>query len=217
LCDLKQRNTLGPVALLREIISHSRLTAVRDQLTWDFLRSDQVLPPVICPTINAVRAVRPQGSALLHVDHYELVGPERYEQMVDTARQAAAEGKRLYLQANHRIPPGNDAALRRVLDLYAQAELVLTSRLHGCIIGLAMGRKVLAVSGDRKIESFMQAIGLGDWVCSPHEIDSLPERLAELPLQPVPARQIEQAREQNRQIARRLLQQPELRPLYSAL
>ena len=38
--------------------------------------------------------------------------------------------------------------------------MVLTSRLHGCIIALALGKKLLAISGDWKVESFMARAGL---------------------------------------------------------
>jgi polysaccharide pyruvyl transferase WcaK-like protein len=86
-------------------------------------------------------------------------------EVMDAVSQAFADRTgRPFRSTNNRIPPGHAGELARVLGLYAAADLVLSSALHGCVIAVAMGRRVLAVSGDRKIEAFMQAAGLGDWV-----------------------------------------------------
>jgi polysaccharide pyruvyl transferase WcaK-like protein len=135
------------------------------------------------------------------VDHYDNVGPEIYEQMVAAAESFAEKTGRAYRQTNNLMRAGSAAALRKTLDLYAAADLVLTSRLHGCIIALAMGRKVLVVSADHKVESFMDAAGLSEWVCDLDEVASLPERLRKLPSQVVPTAFVEKAREQNRRVA----------------
>ena len=42
--------------------------------------------------------------------------------------------------------------------------VVRSSALHGCIIAAAMGPKVAAVCGDRRIEGFMEVAGLAEWV-----------------------------------------------------
>jgi polysaccharide pyruvyl transferase WcaK-like protein len=152
------------------------------------------------------------------VDHYDDVGPETYEVMTRMAEAFAERTGRSYRQKNNLISAGHAGQLKAVLDLYASADLVLTSRLHGCIIALAMGRKVLAVSGDRKVESFMEAAGLRDWVCDLDEIDRLPRRLQALPSQIVPTQFVDRARVQNRAVAthvRRLLAENALgRPEY---
>jgi hypothetical protein len=57
-------------------------------------------------------------------------------------------------------------------------------------------------SRDRKIESFMEAAGLRDWVIGVEEIGSLPERLAELEAQKSGGDFGEQSRRCNRQAGR---------------
>jgi polysaccharide pyruvyl transferase WcaK-like protein len=205
-CDMKREPTRPPRKLITEIVRRSQLCVVRDELTGARLRACRLPPSVPCPTMNAVT---PQGGAqrrLLHVDHYDNVGPRIYERMVAMAEEFAAQTGRSYRQTNNLISAGNRAALKAALALYASADRILTSRLHGCIIALALGRPVLAVSGDRKMESFMRAAGLGEWVCDLDEIDALPERLAALGTQPVPTAFIEQARQRNRAVADQIRQ-----------
>ena len=200
-CDLKRFQSRPPGKLLAEIVGRSRLCIVRDELTRAFLSGCRLPPPVTCPTVLAVAATGGEQNRLLHVDHYDSVGPEHYERMVEIARAHAVRTGRSYRQTNNLISAGHRGALRQTLDLYASADLVLSSRLHGCILALAMGRRVLAVSGDHKIESFMQSAGLGEWVCGLDELDTLPSRLEALPRQRLSVEFIEQARRQNRAVA----------------
>jgi polysaccharide pyruvyl transferase WcaK-like protein len=200
-CDIKHADTRAPLKLLSEIVRQSRLCVVRDELTREQLSDCQLPPPVICPTIIAVPTTGGEQKRLLHVDHYDNVGAEIYERMVAVADQFAERTGRSYRQTNNQIPAGHNGALQRTLDLYASADLVVTSRLHGCIIALATGRRVLVVSGDRKVDSFMQAAGLSDWVCELDEVDSLPARLETLFRQIIPAEFIERMREKNRGVA----------------
>ncbi|MEO5961201.1 MAG: polysaccharide pyruvyl transferase family protein, partial [Opitutaceae bacterium] len=137
----------------------------------------------------------------LHVDHFDNVGAEIYERMVVVAEDFAKRTGRNYRTTNNLIPVGANDALKKTLDLYASADLVLTSRLHGCIIALAMGRRVLAVSGDHKVESFMNAAGLGEWVCDLEEMKEFSNRLDALPGQRIPADFMERSRGQNRAVA----------------
>src|SRR5258706_7547803 len=102
------------------------------------------------------------------------------------------------------MAPGDERALADTVDQYAAADLVVSSRLHGCIIGLAMGCKVLAVSFDRKVNAFMEAAGLKEWVCEPTDLPSLDERLAALPGQTWPRQFIKSAIERNKGVAQRI-------------
>jgi polysaccharide pyruvyl transferase WcaK-like protein len=202
-CDMKLEQTLPPLDLVEAVVRRSQLCVVRDELTRQHLRSCALPAPVPCPTVMAVPTARAgAGHQLLHVDHYDNVGVEMYEAMVRTAQEFAQRTGRSYRQTNNRIPAGDVSALQRTLDLYASADLILTSRLHGCIIALATGRKVLVVSADHKIESFMDAAGLSKWVCDLDEIDTLPQRLQSLSNEVVPPLHfVEQARGQNRAVA----------------
>lgn len=61
---------------------------------------------------------------------------------------------------------------------YADAEVVVTSRLHGAIIAAAAGRRIVALSGDTKISEFMESVGLGRYVVEdPGQLGDAFERL----------------------------------------
>jgi hypothetical protein len=61
------------------------------------------------------------------------------------------------------------------------------------------------VSGDNKVEGFMHAAGLADWVIDLHQIESLPAKLEKLPEQELPVEFIEAGRQQNRAIAKKII------------
>jgi len=203
-CDHKNSQSRLPATLVAGILRESRLSVVRDDLMRSVLNRADLPSPVPCPAINAVPRLEGGRARLLHVDHFSVVGERVYDLMCRTAQAFAKETGRTYRTTNNLVRAGDHRALDRTLKLYASADLVLTSRLHGCIIGLAMGRKVLAVSGDRKVESFMHAAGLGEWVCDVADVTSLPGRLAGLQRQPEPRTFIEWVREANASVAEKV-------------
>jgi hypothetical protein len=122
--------------------------------------------------------------------------------MDSVGRGFAAATGRAYRKTNNLLPAGSREALSGLLDLYARAAVVLTSRLHGCIIAAAMGRPFLAVSGDHKVESFMEAAGLEEWVLDSEGLDDLPDRLESLDRHPPQVGAfVEQTRAANRAVA----------------
>lgn len=203
-CDWKRGRSLLPLPLMEAIVRKSRLCILRDELTRRILSGCELPEPVPCPSVICISERPCLGKAMLHVDHFDLLGAENYGLAAAAAKAFAHETGRSYRQTNNRIPPGSELALRQVLELYATADIVLTSRLHGCIIGLALGRKVLALSGDRKVESFMESMGLSDWVCELNDLDSLPARLAALPSQSVPAERLAHVRRQQHLISEQM-------------
>lgn len=180
-CDMKRGSSHPPRPLLERIVAKARLCVVRDELTRSYLECCELPPAVPCPSMTVVAVPPSPGCGLLYADAYDNIGAEVYERAVSTLKGYAARTGRHYRQTDNTIPKGNASQLARTLGLYVGADLVVASRLHGCILGVAMGRKVLAISGDRKIESFMRAAGLGEWVLDLEEIGDLGERLAELP------------------------------------
>ena len=204
-CDMKRVPSRAPITLVSDIVKQSKLCVVRDELTRNWLSNCELPQAVICPTVNAVHEAAVEKAGLLHLDHYDNVGAEIFERMVVIAEEFAARTGRPYLKANNLISAGKEDALLRTLALYSSSDLVVTSRLHGAIIALAMGRRVLAVSGDNKMESFMCAAGLSDWVCGLDEIDLLPERLEKLSEQKLPAGFIEEGRRQNLSVAQKVI------------
>jgi len=70
----------------------------------------------------------------------------------------------------------NSAVLAAVSQHYLPADLIVTSRLHGAIIGFALGKPVVALSGDRKIDSYFGEVDLPEYVtASPEELPALAE------------------------------------------
>ena len=204
LCDLKAEASKPPRALLRQIAKIADLCVVRDLGTWDHIALPHLPPPVLCPSLAAVGAETP-GRGILHVDNYTTVGAAAFDRMDSEARRFAGATGRPYRRTNNRLERVDEAALQQVLDLYRASDLVLSSALHGCLVALAMGRPVLAVSGDWKIEGFMQAVGLGEWVIDATEVERVAELLPELPRQIVPWDRVAAAVEDNRRVAAAIL------------
>lgn len=199
--DLKREETKPAASLLNEIVSHAQLCVVRDELTRGYLSTCGLPHPVPCPSIVVLERPAGQGWGVLHAANHTAAGADVYEVMCRAARDFAEATGRTYRETNNRIQADSRKALQANLSLYEKSDIVLSSRLHGCIIGLATGRKVLAVSGDRKVESFMEAAGLSKWVLDIGELSLLPDRLRALAGQEPPDTFLEAARREHQSIA----------------
>lgn len=185
-CDLKAEPSRPPLALLQSVARGARLCVVRDELTRRLLAIPGLPAPVACPSLAAIEPAPEGGWGVLHVDNYTTAGAAAAEAIDRLAAAYARDSDRPYRHTNHRVEQRGEAGLTHLLRQYAQSDLVISTALHGCIIATALGRPVLAVSGDRKIEAFMQAAGLGEWVLEVSELDRVPELLRRLPDQRVP-------------------------------
>lgn len=198
--DLKHEPSRPPLGLLRAVVAGARLTVVRDELTRQLL--GVALPePVPCPSLAAVNSL-PLGFGVLHVNNYTTVGAEAYEAMRATGQALAAATHRPYRETNNRIEPGRSDHLDALLERYRRSDIVLSSALHGCVLAVAMGRPVIAVSGDRKIEAFMTSAGLDDWVLGQDELDQIPQVFERLERQSAASAFVADAVGRNRAIAR---------------
>jgi polysaccharide pyruvyl transferase WcaK-like protein len=205
LCDLKRTPSRPAVGLLTEIVQNSQFCWVRDQLTRDYLVHCDPPEPIGCPSLLELTPATEPAWSVLHVDNYTTAGADVYDAMEEFVSKWARQTCRPLLRTNNRIEPGSLDNLNRTLELYRQADVILSSALHGCIIGVALGRKVIAVSGDRKIESFMESAGLGEWVCDQAEVDRLPELFSVVAEQPSRESFLSGARQKNFDLARRVL------------
>ena len=200
-CDLKNEYSHPPNQLIEDIINKSKYCIVRDELTRSYLTRCQLLPSVPCPSINVVEPVSKMANDLLHVVNYTTAGAETYEHMCKAARAFSEDTGRVYRETNNRISKNSEKELVRTLSLYERSGIILSSALHGCIIGVAMGLKVLAVSGDRKIDSFMEAVGLKDWVLDTTKVHLVSKYLKELQAQATPLSVLENIQGKNLHIA----------------
>ena len=199
-CDLKVEHSHPPLEMIRELVDASVLCVVRDDLTRSHLGNTRLAEPVLCPSIVEIDAA-PPGTGILHVDNYTTVGAAAFEVMDYVCREYARAGALPYRRTNNRIEPGSARELERTLSLYRQSGVVVSSALHGCIIAAAMGKPVVAVSGDWKIDAFMNAVGLGDWVLDAADAAQLPRLLARLPGQTPVVDALHRAGADNRAVA----------------
>jgi len=202
-CDYTWKDSQPSWRRISSIVRASQLTAVRDDLTRTYLAPCAIPPAVGCPSLTVVRR-RPRGRGILHVDSYDVVGADIFHYTENVARRAARQSGRPFRRTNNLIDPGSEQALAATLCHYADSDVVVSSRLHGCVIGLAMGRAVVAVAGDRKVDAFMREAGLADWVLDVSQVDQLRERVLAACAQPVPRRFLARARQRNRDVAARI-------------
>lgn len=200
-CDLKLEHSLPPGNLITGIINKSKLSIVRDELTRSYLPNCNLSEPVPCPSIHVIDRVSITGKDILHVDNYTTAGEAAYEAMCAAGKDFANQHKITYHQTNNRITKDSEKEMEQILSLYRRSGYVLSSALHGCIIAVAMGLKVLAVSGDRKIEGFMESVGLQDWVLDIKETEKIPGFLNRLHLQNDPKSRLKNIQKQNQQVA----------------
>lgn len=204
-CDIKHEHSLPPDDLIKNIINRSELCVVRDELTRSYFPNCRLPSPVPCPSINVVDPLLEKGTDLLHVVNYTTVGADTYGAMCASAKIFTEDTGRIYRETNNRINKGSEKEMLETLSLYQRSDIVISSALHGCIIAVAMGLKVLAVSGDHKIDSFMEAVGFKDWVLDVSEVDLLPKRLVKLQSQTIPTAMLLDIRKKNEEVAEIIL------------
>jgi polysaccharide pyruvyl transferase WcaK-like protein len=204
-CDLKLEPTLPPRDLIQDIVVKARFCCVRDKATQQWLSACNLPEPTGCPSLLELSLPLEHGRGILHVDNYTTAGVRVYEAMDAYAADWAQRTDRQLLRTNNRLHSQKAAELDRILNLYRKADIILSSALHGCILGAAMGRKVIAVSGDWKIDSFMQSVGLERWLCDVSEVDRVRDLLPAIEEQEHPRLAIEDIRKWNDSIGRNVL------------
>ena len=111
---------------------------------------------------------------------------------------------RVFLETNNRHNADAEG-LESVLALYRRSDIVVSSALHGCLIAVAMGRPVVAVSGDYKIDEMMNDAGLSDWLLCQEQIADIQPCLADaLADQAMPVAYVERALVYGRTVADRV-------------
>jgi polysaccharide pyruvyl transferase WcaK-like protein len=204
-CDHKRKISRPPVELLSEIIGKSFLCSVRDELTRRWLPDCRLPPPTACPSLCVLKPAAEPGFGVLHVDNYIAAGADVYERMDGYARQFAEETGRPYRRTNNRIQPGSASELSSTLNRYSSSDVVVSSALHGCVIGVALGKKAIAVSGDHKIDYFMREVGLADWLCDIAEVENVAPMLDAIAEQSPASTIVERHRQANRKTAHQIL------------
>lgn len=215
-CDLKREPSRPPVELIRQVIANSECCFVRDELTRQHLAECELQTPVACPSVAVLTPRDDAIRGVLHVDNYTTAGPPAFEFMNSSGQAFARSSGRPFNRTNNRLESVSDTNLARVLDLYHRSDIVLSSALHGCVIGAALGKKVLAVSGDYKIEAFMHAAGWDEWVLDIADVASVPMKLETIARQVDIGNFLSTTRDANAAIAETILNRAGLSHTFNA-
>lgn len=180
-------------AMPRSVIDAARVVAVRDARTAEFTGRDDVIV-ARCPSHSVLRGYRSVSSeeTLLEVDHptlldqFDIAHGTTSEFHAACASSANDLGLR-HDRTNNLVRAGSPLALRRyerllrrrvrsprlwhraadrlLVESYGRAAVVVTSRLHGAIIAVALGKRVVALSKDPKIDDYLTSVGYQEWIC----------------------------------------------------
>jgi hypothetical protein len=182
-CDMKYEATRPNLDAVRAVAARADICAVRDHVSQDVV-AQTTRPPVPCPSVVAIPRVEPFARGVLHVGALDTTGDDAFYEARTVCTDYATRTGREFRETNNRFEPDDRRGLDGVLRAYQCSDVVVSARLHGCVLAVATGRPVLAISGDWKVEAFMEAAGLGAWVLDCADISALPERIVQLYEQP---------------------------------
>lgn len=203
-CHLKQKNSLASFSLLNEVVKRSKFTVFRDEFSRNYLSEGACSAVIPCPSIAFFEPQTKQGIGLLHINHSGIVGADVSEKIDFYGEAYAHSSDRPFEKTKNRIPSGNEKELNRILSLYQRSDVVISSALHGCIISVAMGKKIIAVSGDHKIDAFMASAGLTEWVLNYDQVDNLPHLLNKISTQKSTKEFVSSVTNENRMVAAKI-------------
>jgi hypothetical protein len=160
-------NTLGELRpifnrdLLRDIAARALAIHVRDNRTYDAFTSCGAGGDVtigLCPSANLLQTFRDtkfrkSQNKLLHVVHpsdIRLAGKE-LPQVKAQIRCLATRLSLVYVETDN-LAGFNKAIVKK----YQSADIVISSRLHGCIFSHSLGQRFIAVSCDMKTQAFVE-------------------------------------------------------------
>ena len=172
--DLKREKSLPPLDLMRRIGSRAELAVVRDERSAEAIGGGVRVAP--CPSLLAVAPEPIRSPGLLHVANLTTVGEREFHRMRAVGERWSSTTSRVFRETNNRHN-GDFAGLQHILERYKESDVVLSSALHGCLVAVAMGRPVVAVSGDHKIDEMMRQAGLEQWLLGQDGLDFIAERL----------------------------------------
>lgn len=150
------------------IVNNSRMVGVRDLYTLEKVKKvcDHSVFMGACPSINFVcrdywNENVSSNSVLLNIYHpsdIRLAGAD-FLKISNTLKVVAGKLNLDYFELNNMT-----TNFRRVLDRVNKSRIVVSSRLHGCIMSYAMGIPFVPLYCDEKIKSFnMSHVGVSGY------------------------------------------------------
>jgi hypothetical protein len=162
-CDIKNRNSLLAETLLKQVILRAEHAWVRDSLTADLFHRICGRKPytVLCPSVHYIvkhyaslveKKVKSGKQTILYVHHRKLVhaSGQREDYVRDAVRKICEHQGFMFKETDN---VGSDP--EKLLLKYLHADIIVSTRLHGCIFSYALNKPFIAVSADRKIDSFV--------------------------------------------------------------
>ena len=160
-CDIRGKKSLPPDSLLRSVVAGAERIWMRDSRSVTLVEDICGVSPsrVLCPSVYYItqkcpaRNERRRGdkSRVLYVHHRKLVqAAGRGEDFVrDIVRQVCSINGFDFSEVDN-ICRNPD----RLLEKYDRSDIIVSTRLHGCIFSYALNKPFIAVSADNKIDSF---------------------------------------------------------------
>ena len=161
-CNIRGRARLLPDKLLKDIVLNAWHVQVRDSMTADLIEAACGIKPLrtLCPSVyyvinkyNAtpVKKDKRCRTKLLYVHHRKLVetagqGENFVKDMVKTICRL---NDFIFVETDNMS--GN---IDKLMGRYINSDIIISTRLHGCIFSYALNKPFVAVSADSKIDSF---------------------------------------------------------------
>ena len=93
---------------------------------------------------------------ILYVSHKDLIGKNKDNEIKKFLKDYCLLNNFSYSEVDNIVRGGMKAS--DLMKFYINSEIVVTTRLHGYIIARTLGKKVVAISNDNKIEGFVKSI-----------------------------------------------------------
>lgn len=178
ICEKQLGDSQSLSRVLADVLQGAEMVVVRDPRSSEYLSTLSVESRIVpCPSAVLFDHTWPEGRGMLHVKHRKLLPRDTLDAISDILSNYATATGREYREVDNIVRAGSRHDLIGVLDCYARSDIIVSSRLHGCLIGAAMGKRVLAVSADRKLDAFMETVALEDQVIEETDIGNLEDLL----------------------------------------
>jgi hypothetical protein len=164
-----------PKQVVQSVFSRAKFANIRDELTRDFYELDSEISITACPTLVhiannfKVAAKQSSGKKVLHSSHVDLEPTSTTPEIKRIIQEAGFNYSFTENIETQKYP------LKKILNMYQDADYVITTRLHGAIIAYAFKRPYIAISFDPKVAAFNKLYGGG--VCMTN-VNQLKEALS---------------------------------------
>lgn len=178
----------------KAIVRNSMISSFRDENTYRCFRGTNNTFKVGCPSVNFVLDHKKDfpKRLLIHSCNYHLLNRKEVDAMQKITDVLANKLDLKKVYTNRKIKGLPE--LYKWLDLYSSAKITVSSSLHGCILALSLGSKLIAVSRDWKMEGFLQMVDLEEAIC---DIDEIGKKAQHLGLQKDVSNKIEKIKKEN--------------------